>query len=223
MQPFNYLSEKPYRFFLLAATLWFIIMCCLNSLDGSNFQWHDLLVEANGLVFDLLVFGVLLSIYEELRTQKEKIERLHKEIDDFRGWDEKEATYRIVGSIKRLNDLGITKIDLHDCFLPNAVLRNAKFQGSNLSTVNFSGANLDGCDFTKAQLDNADFNNSSLMRCNFFESYCFKANFKNSNLRNAIFRQANIQNANFNEAAIQGIDRTGAKESNSSWENVRTA
>jgi hypothetical protein len=72
MKIYNFLIAKPARFFFLAAILWGGLMCAFNSKDGANFQWHDILVEANGMFFDLLVFGVLLSIYEALREKKEK-------------------------------------------------------------------------------------------------------------------------------------------------------
>lgn len=94
-------------------------MCYLNYKDGADFSWHDLLVEANGMVFDLLVFGILLSLYEALKEKREKIERLMEEIEDYRDWQGQEAVYRTVGAIRRLIDLKAdrSKVSLHNCCL----------------------------------------------------------------------------------------------------------
>ena len=108
-------------------------MCYLNSNDvGENgFSWHDLLVEANGVVFDLLVFGILLSVYESLRAKKANIDRFTEEIDDYRGWDEREASYRIAGLLRRLNKEKKYSIDLSNCYLVKAYLSNLNLSNSN--------------------------------------------------------------------------------------------
>jgi hypothetical protein len=62
----DFFTAHPARFFLLAALLWGGLMCLVSIIRG-KFDLDGLLVEANGMVFDLLVFGVLLSIYERLR------------------------------------------------------------------------------------------------------------------------------------------------------------
>ena len=92
-------------------------MCFLNYKDGANFQSHDILVEANGMAFDLLVFGVLLSIYETLREKREKIEYSESIIEDYREWRGKGAVVVITGAIRQLNKYGISKINLDFCFL----------------------------------------------------------------------------------------------------------
>lgn len=54
----DFFTAHPARFFLVAALLWGGFMCFLDYRDD-KFDWHDLLVEANGMVFDLLIFGIL--------------------------------------------------------------------------------------------------------------------------------------------------------------------
>ena len=120
----SYITPKAY-FFLKAALLWLGLMGVLDYLDfgvWKNFKWHDLLVEANGMFFDLVIFGVFLTIYEALSEKKDRIERLQEEIDDYRGWDEKEAMYRIVGAVRRLKREGNVEINLTRCYLAGAVL-----------------------------------------------------------------------------------------------------
>lgn len=86
----NFFTAHPARFFLAVALFWVGILSLLNYIFGVHVSLNDLLEDARDMVFDLLVFGVLLSIYEALREKRDKIERLHEEIDDYRGWDEKE-------------------------------------------------------------------------------------------------------------------------------------
>jgi len=57
MKIYNFIIAKPARFFFLAAILWGGLMCEFNSKDGANFQWHDILVEANGMFLTYLFLG----------------------------------------------------------------------------------------------------------------------------------------------------------------------
>lgn len=180
----DFFTAKPARFFLLAAFLWFGLMCYLNSKDvGENgFSWHDLLVEANGMVFDLLVFGILLSIYEALREKKEKIERLYEEIDDYRGWDEKEAMFRIVGAVRRLNKLQVSSVLLYNCWLRKAHLQYTDLRGAQLVRADLRGACFEFTDLREANLRHTDLRGASL---------------KGANLEGANLSWADLRGTNF--------------------------
>ena len=180
----DFFTAHPARFFLLAALLWGGLMCYLNSKDvGENgFSWHDLLVEANGMVFDLLVFGILLSIYEALREKRDKIERLQEEIDDYRGWDEKEATFRIVGAVKRLNRLGVSEVKLNGCFLQKADFFMASLQGAVLFMANLQEASLMSANLQRANLGAANLQRAML----------WKANLQGADLRDTNLQEAMV-------------------------------
>jgi len=64
----------------------------------------NVFVEAHGMVFDLLIIATFLfwlqTRVRKKRTREQNIKRWQEEIDDFRGWDEKEAAYKIAGNIK---------------------------------------------------------------------------------------------------------------------------
>lgn len=160
----DFFTAHPARFFLVAALLWGALMFLISIIRG-KFDLDGLLTEANGMVFDLLVFGVLLSIYERLREKRDKIERLHEEIDDYRLWDEEEATYRIVGAIRRLNKLGVSKIDLNNCFL-----KWGYFSKMNLCEADLYGANLIHAVFFRTNLYNARLQFAQLQRTSFLEA-----------------------------------------------------
>lgn len=203
----DFLTTKP-GFFLGAALLWLGVMCLLNSMDvGPNgFSWHDLLVEANGMFFDLLVFGIFLSIYEASKEKKEKIERLNEEIDDYRGWDEKEATYRIVGAIRRLKREGVNQIDLKKCYLVNAYLPKAILSNSDLSGANLAGADLSGAYLTDANLIGANLVGANLSGANLTRARMKGAKLCKANFSNADLTEADLTNALLSEYVTYETD-----------------
>jgi Pentapeptide repeats (9 copies) len=195
MKVYNFLIAKPARFFFLAAILWGGLMCVFNSKDGANFQWHDILVEANGMFFDLLVFGILLSIYEALREKKEKIERLHEEIDDYREWPEKEAKFRLMGSVRRLIKEGEKKLNLRNCYL-----EDTSFADWNLSKTHFDMSNL--------------------LQAKFYQTILIGSTFQEAKLKNAAFYSADLTGADFSGADLEGVNFSKANLSNVTLEGA---
>ena len=139
--------------------------------DGWDYI-NNIIVEAHGLLFDLIVLGVLISIFESKREKEEAIERDNNLIDDLRGWRNEEGTRRTVGAIKRLASKDAPFLMLTNCYLKEAnlngvILKEANFQGAvlegallicaNLEGAIFVGANLQGACLTHAKLEGTDF------------------------------------------------------------------
>lgn len=224
-----WLLQNPARFFLLAAPLWLLIVYWLKKLYGQReflgFEANSLLYEAFGMVFDLIVFGALLTWYESIREKKEKIERLHEELNDYRDWKEPEAVYRTVGILKRLIILKkIKETNFQNCFLEGANLK-----GLDLMEIDFAGANL-----KKAHLDRANFEGAFLVGVNLEGAFL-----QGSNLENAALDYANLVGANFTQdlsikiipesksekpwipnfkkTNLRGVTLEGAKVGTSNW------
>lgn len=172
-------------------------MCVLNSKDGANFQWHDILVEANGMFFDLLVFGILLSIYEALREKKEKIVRLHEEIDDYREWPENEAKFRLMGSVRRLIKEGEKKLNLRNCYL-----EGTRFADWNLSKTHFDMAILLEAKFYQTVLIGSTFQEAKLTNASFYSVDLTGANFSGADLEGVNFSKTNLSNVNLEGAIV---------------------
>ena len=164
----------------------------------------DILVEAHGLVFDIILFGIIISIYdiitrnkeEKIKKEEEKsqqIKRYLEEIDDYRHWDSDEAKYRIIGNVKRLNKLGVSKIDLNKCYL--------------------SGSELVGLNLKDAILGQAGIGNSHIVRCSLI----------NANLETALVDNelifSDFSEANFNHAPIFKVESIGCKFRGSNFES----
>lgn len=215
----NWFIQSKAAFFLFASLIWAGFMYLLDSKD-EKFAWHDLLVEANGLFFDLIVFGILLTIYEAAKEKKDKVERLHEEIEDYRGWDEKEAMFRIVGAIKRLNKLKIYSIHLKNCFLQGANLEGATLvranleaavlQDSNLKNANLSNAHLRWANIQNANLDEANLHNANLNGANLNETRLYRANLRDANFDAATIRKALLWDADLRRADLWRADMEGA-------------
>jgi len=77
----------------------------------------DILVEANGYLLDLFVFGVLILFFNKLIEKRRIKQHYHEEIDDYRDWIAEGSKFRIIGNIKRLAKLGETCLDLNRCYL----------------------------------------------------------------------------------------------------------
>lgn len=190
---------------------------------------RSVFIEAHGMLFDLFVIATFILWLNKKAEKRRNIQRWQEEIDDFREWDEKEAMFRIVGNIKRLNRNKITGIDLSYCYL-----ENAKIGKDPQSLVDCSEAQLTISDMAKtskgylvitkeakkiewianlqsAKLVKTHLKNSNLIEVNFKKAnlyfanlqgaYLYYANFKDANLR-----RANLQNAFIGTANLQGTN-----------------
>ncbi|OYU93827.1 MAG: hypothetical protein CFE21_18890 [Bacteroidetes bacterium B1(2017)] len=191
------LLRKNKHFFFLAMGL--IMALIIGSIDYyTNDEFKNsflggVLVEAHGMLLDIILFGVLLTIYEKFSEKHNEIERLKEEIDDYRGWKEPEAMYRIVGCIKRLNKKGIKQINLNECFLEGANLVGMDLGGTNLHAANLKGANLEGANLTGANLMGANLTRTFLLEVNLSGAILFEANLTEANLTGANLTGANLQ------------------------------
>jgi len=156
----------------------------------------NILVEGHGLLFDLLILGVFVLWLHRLGWQQLTITRYREEIEDYLGWNDEWAMYKIVANIKRLNHYNITNITLTDAFLKNAYLvkadlmkanlraadlRNAYLMGADLTDANLIMANLMGANLTDANLTGADLTSADIRGAK------LRANLSGANLKTAIY------------------------------------
>ena len=171
------------KLFIFFATIGLFIVLILDIMD-SHFSFHELLVEFHGLVFDLFIFGILLTIYESITSRKEKIQRYKEELSDYKFWESEEAFYRNRGLVKRLVNLNENELNLSHCYFAtdssftdykdmrkwnfaNAKLMDCFFLMSNMENANFYIANIKGATFTEVNLTNCKFGSTILVDTNF--------------------------------------------------------
>lgn len=192
-------AEKPVKLafyvFCLAAL---IVMTLSVPFYMENF-WNflgNILIEAHGLLFDLLVLGVFVLWLQKLGKLELIVRRYREEIEDYLGWNDERAMYKILANIKRLNRHNITNITLTEAFLKNAYLvkadlmeanleaadlRDAYLMDTDLTNANLIGANLMGANLTDSNLTGADLSSADLRGAK------LGSNLSDANLKNAIY------------------------------------
>jgi uncharacterized protein YjbI with pentapeptide repeats len=157
-------------------------------------------IEAWGTVFDIVVVGIILSLFANWRERKERVERYLEEIDDFKKWDCEEARLRIAGNIRRLAKLGVTNMDLS-----GIVLRNFRFGAQDIESLKGAqfnqGLRLDRMSKNASQLEEVDFMFVNCSGTVFSRSFAKSAglglvgknlNFVGTNLSHACFEGAKL-------------------------------
>jgi hypothetical protein len=205
-------------FFSILSLISLILIIILDTFDP-EFSKHDILVEAHGLIFDLFVFGILITVFDFLRNRRESRTRYNEELQDLLGWKSDEAKVKILARIKRLYDLGQRRFFLSNAYLKNAdlsnydlsdsiiVLANIKsgsFIRSNLKNVKLTASNLKKVYFTSAILENTDLSHSNCKGAFFTDTNFINTNFEKADLRNASFMSCSYENVNLKESLIEG-------------------
>jgi hypothetical protein len=137
--------------------------------DGDFME--NVLVEAHGMLFDILVIGVLILFLNKLVERRIENRRYLEEIDDFRGWESEEAAYRNAGNLNRLKRNRYRgKLNLRQCYLGCVNLR--EYQDDNLLEYikpYLEHSNLKGVNIAFADLQNVNLTNVKLQKAIFFE------------------------------------------------------
>jgi hypothetical protein len=209
MKIIDKIKSSKANLFIGITIIGLITAIALDFVD-SKFAFHDILVSFHGLVFDLLVFGIILTIYEAISSDKETIKRYKEEINDYRFWQSKEAMFRIRGLIKRLVELKEKELDLSHCFLETD---KSFSQYKNMVGWIFSGAFLRESKFMLSDLSNAQFYFTDLTSTTFTQV----------NLTNCKFGSAILVNTKFKKCDFTNVELDGAYVSDRNWfEKLKT-
>lgn len=181
-------------FFILLTIITSLFIFILDLFD-TQFSFHDILVEAHGLIYDILVLGILLTAYNYVRDKRDRILRMRNEILDFQFWKEPEATYRISGTIRRLNNEGVTDINLFGTHLENAKLEGVNLNRANIPRTNIINSYLVGCDLSQAKLQSSLFVNADLTQANLSQANLTAADLTHATTTGVNFRKAILVNA----------------------------
>ena len=192
----------------LAIMAFYFFISPLGDMDGFL---EGVLTETVGMLFDIILLLVFVAYIKEKSDKNRKIERYEDEIDDFRSWNEKEATFRIIGNIRRLQKENVSKINLHDCYLKDATIKSIKLKNSNLSFSNLESTKVEFCEFhncifTESKMsgfeaDESDFSDSEMDDCDLELSIL-----RGSKLVNAILSSSILQESNFSYTNCQGAE-----------------
>jgi uncharacterized protein YjbI with pentapeptide repeats len=220
---FHYVVERPLvtAFVVLVMVTMVVVGLSLPYYlrEGEDY-WGQILVEAHGMIFDILVIGILLYWLNERGEIRQRIRTYHEEIDDFRQLESAEASYRTIGNIKRLNRHQVTQINLVNSCLPRTNLNYVNLKGSNMNSANLSNSTLIESNMEGARLNQANFENSNLNQVCMRGAYASGANFGDAFLIKAQLQNALLIKANFNNAYLMEADLRGSYLMGADFENA---
>jgi hypothetical protein len=209
------ISRSKTLLFMTIALISLLIAVGFDIID-SKFSFHELVVEFHGLVFDLFIFGILLTIYETINNRKEKIERYLEELNDYRFWESEESMYRTRGLIKRLIDLKVNELDLSFCYLAT----DKSFASyRNFRNWNFTGADINDSLFLLSDMKNANFYLANLKDTRFDQVNLTNCKFSDSNLLDTVFEKCIFSDTEFSGAIVKTVNWFDELEKN---ENIGT-
>jgi uncharacterized protein YjbI with pentapeptide repeats len=172
----------------------------------------NVLANAHGTLIDIFVIGILILWLNRIGESRAEIQRYHEEIEDFRGWESEEASRRIRGIIKRLNNAGVTKINLEFTFLPKMNLKNINLEGSSLTHADLrdtflQGANLANASLSYAKMQGAHLNNVDFNNADLNGAYLQNASFGSllSGIDDIFLKPLDFTNASLEGADLRGV------------------
>jgi BTB/POZ domain-containing protein KCTD9 len=180
----------------------------------------QVLAEAHGMIFDILIIGILLYWLNKTGEKRQRIRMYKDEIDDFRLWESDEAAFRTVGNIKRLNRHKIYSLNLVNCYLSKTNLNYVTLKGANLNYANVSNSNLLDVNLQEARLNQTRFENCNMNHASFKGAYANGAIFRDAYLIKTDFQRAFLIKADFSNAFLMESDLRNAYLTNADFFNA---
>jgi len=131
-------------------------------------------------------------IFMESNKKRDLILHYHEEIEDFRDWKSEEATYRILGNVKRLSSLGETTFDLNRCNLSGIHLKGLTMKNSDLNCIDLSNSHISDCKFVNVDFTGASLAQATIVRSSFVDSKIDRANYFDVILLNVDFKGSDL-------------------------------
>ena len=164
-------------------------------------EWvGNVAVEGFGFLMDIILFGLLWSVFDVYRKRRTKIRGYQDELVDYIPWEAQEGVLRKVGLIKRLNELRASLPFLHWIRLEGADLHFANLEGAHLSWGHLKGADLAKANLEGADLEFADLKGASLSFANLEGAHLSYGQLKGADLRWANLKGADLRSANLEDA-----------------------
>lgn len=225
MKSFTYfIKYEMIKYSTIVIYLLLIVLCtsiiATVDLFDPDFNKHDIIVEAHGLIFDLVIFGLLISLFEYIRNKKEKISRFNEEIYYLSKWKNEESKYQILEKVRQLYELGqrtfhlsfaelnganLAEFDLTNSVMVGVKMKHGLFVRSILKNVNLRSAKLREVYFTNAQLDGTNLSKSKSKKAKFTAANLIDTNFESADLRKASFINCYFSKVNFKDTLLDDV------------------
>lgn len=214
----DWLSQSILRAYFVGLIFIVLILLVLDVYFLES--WKDVLVEAHGVVFDIILLGIGLYVITSKNENKTRINILEQELDDYRGHESDEAGFNVRKIIRELRERGVTVVDLENLHLGYCdrniiidAIKNkayiASLEFADLMSENFEGEEFPGVCFKNSQLIEVNFTNAYLKDCDLSESYLEGVNFRNAFMMGVSLKNSYVGGANFKNANLHGVDFEG--------------
>lgn len=158
-----------------------------------------LLIEAHGLLLDILIISIILYAFQKNMEKKTDTRRRKEEIRYSGKITSEETKINVIANIKKLNEDGVTNIDLSNFNLTN----------TNLEKVNLGGGVLLRTDLRDSRLDEALLHGTNLTASILNGACLHKTELQKANLTGARIEEAVFSFANLNDAFLIGAKLKG--------------
>jgi len=160
------ITKSPIRTAIAVLSALLIIISALSYKYYSQSFIENLLVEAHGIIFDIIVFGILVLWLDQRRAHNINISDIRDTIDALKSWRSPESSSRILFNYSRLRKMG-EKHDLSGCFLGGIQISAAVLNSSNLFACDYSGSKVFYSDFRFSYMRDSIGNGCEFDRCDF--------------------------------------------------------
>lgn len=188
------------------------------SLWGQDSFYAGFITNIYNSVLDFLVFSIILFVFLGRHEKTDKIQLYRNNIDDCRFWYSDEAAFKNAGNIRRLQNLGISSLDLSKCTLQKIKLKkesfvDSRFMGACLNDTNFDGSIFSKSDLQGATANKASFNQVTLSGCNlkyfeFQESQMLSANLSKCDFTKSKLCKSTFHATKLKDCTLEGADLT---------------
>ena len=178
--------------------------------------FENVLGNLHGGIIDILVVSVILYWFIQRRTTKEDVARHEETLSDLRLYRAPDASYRILGTVKRLLALGVKRLQLSELSLSGVEIKQivffnsdfhaTVFTDSHLINITIDCCNCDAAIFADAKLEHIILKNSSFRRAKFQDATLKGIDFTSCQIEDANFTNANLRSANFRGVDCRGVD-----------------
>ena len=166
--------------------------------------WPGVFIEFNGMLFDVVVFGILIAFFVRSAERRWEAKRQQEIIDDYKKWEGDEAKFRIAGAIRRLIRSGRTDIDFGGIELSNFSFRGHDIKSIKGSTF-YDGTWGEMGSWDRVSLEEVDFSHVDCREVTFSKFNPFvglNVNIVFALIKDCSFTEADLSGAIFNGAHL---------------------
>jgi hypothetical protein len=213
--------------------IWFVLVVlvvlgiAVGALDFIHWDREfakSILAEANAVLIDIFLLGIVIAIYDYRRRRKEKVGDLQKELAHLRMWNATEGVLRKVELIGELTTNGHKPPNLRHYNLRGGALSGYDLSGVDMRFTVLEGALMPSAKFVRSDLFCVDFSNSLLVQADLTGANLSEANFAGAQLSNAILAGADVRHADFRGAMELTCEQlTSAKNWKESYRDLALA